>query len=56
MDMLAKVAKVNQIKTLGKILVSLTIEQLEILIALLSCHKEKKMPTKKGVLVFHLVK
>ena len=48
MDILSKAAKASEIKVLGKKPASLTIDQLKILIALLRCHKDKNMPTKKG--------
>ena len=52
LDILAKVAKSNKIKALGKAPTSLTIEQLKILLALLRRHKDKKMRTKNGDYVF----
>ena len=54
-DMLAKVAKASGIRVLGKVPASLTIEQLNILLALLRHHKNKKMTTKKGDIVLCLV-
>ena len=56
LDILAKLAKVNEIKVLGKTLVSLTIEQLKMLLVTLRYHKNKKIPTKNRYLFLCLVK
>ena len=54
-DMLAKVAEANEIKVLGKLPESLTIEQLKILLMSLCYHKDKKITTKKGDISIFLV-
>ena len=55
LSILAKFAKANKIKALGKAPVSSTIQQLKILLAPLRHHKDKKMPMKKGDIVLCLM-